>query len=394
MPQKAGTIYYQLTHRQKVRRLRTPIHVYPDQWDAINQRIKTFDRYELTQIQQCIDSDISRLHRIIAALETYNVAYTIQDVVDRFHTLSLQQPTLQMCFKERIDRLNDSGQFGTARNYRRAWNSFAAYIGDTVLYPDDLTESLIDGYNAYLLRRGILRNSVSFYMRILRAVYNKAVRFNLPIQNDPFRNVYTGVDRTRKRAVDETVIVHLSGLDLSRSRPLMLARDLFVFSYCMRGMAFVDLAYLRKTDIRNNFIHYVRQKTGQRLCVKIEPCMRSILARYAPRTTGSPYAFPILRAEEAEKSYARYQVALGYYNRQLKRLSAMLHLDTPLTSYTARHSWATAARNRNVPISVISAGMGHTSERTTLIYLAALEGSVVDRVNRGIVARLNEVVSK
>ena len=113
-----------------------------------------------------------------------------------------------------------------------------------------------------------------------------------------------------------------------------------------------------------------------------------------PRTTGSPYAFPILRAEEAEKSYARYQVALGYYNRQLKRLSAMLYLDTPLTSYTARHSWATAARNRNVPISVISAGMGHTSERTTQIYLAALEGSVVDRVNRGIVARLNEAVSK
>lgn len=394
MPQKAGTIYYQLTHRQKVRRLRTPIRVYPDQWDAISQRIKTFGRYELAQVQQCIDSDMIRLHRIIAALEICNVAYTIQDIVDRFHTLSPQQPTLQMCFKERIDRLNDSGQFGTARNYRRAWNSFAAYIGDTLLYPDDLTESLIDGYNAYLLRRGLLRNSVSFYMRILRAVYNRAACSGPAIPGNPFRNVYTGVDRTRKRAVDETVIVRLSGLDLSRSRPLMLARDLFVFSYCMRGMAFVDLAYLRKTDIGDDFIHYVRQKTGQRLCVKIEPCMRSILARYAPRTSGSPYAFPILRAEEAEKSYARYQVALGYYNRQLKRLSAMLHLDTPLTSYTARHSWATAARNRNVPISVISAGMGHTSERTTQIYLAALEGSVVDRVNRGIVACLNEAVSK
>lgn len=392
-PYEPGTIYYQLTHRRQVRRLPTSINVHPDRWDARGQRIASSGREDPAPDQQRIDGDMLRLRRIIDMLEARPAGYTVQDIVERFRADSWRQ-TLQALFEARIDRLGAAGQFGTARNYRRAWNSFAAYIGDTVLYPDDLTESLIDGYNAYLLRRGLLRNSVSFYMRILRAVYNKAVRFNLPIQNDPFRNVYTGVDRTRKRAVDETVIVHLSGLDLSRSRPLMLARDLFVFSYCMRGMAFVDLAYLRKTDIGDNFIHYVRQKTGQRLCVKIEPCMRSILARYAPRTTGSPYAFPILRAEEAEKSYARYQVALGYYNRQLKRLSAMLYLDTPLTSYTARHSWATAARNRNVPISVISAGMGHTSERTTQIYLAALEGSVIDRVNRGIVARLNEAVSK
>lgn len=109
-----------------------------------------------------------------------------------------------------------------------------------------MTEQLIDSYNAYLIRRGIVRNSVSFYMRILRAVYNKAVRLRLVEQTYPFHNVYTGVDRTRKRAVDEQLISQLHKLKLSAGSPLALARDPLHFSYCTRGMAFVDVAYLKK----------------------------------------------------------------------------------------------------------------------------------------------------
>lgn len=392
IPNEYGTIYYQLTHRRKVRRIKTSMRIRPCRWDSIGQCIITDGSDEAMPIRLRIDNDMRRLRRIIDALESRNDEYTVQDIIDRFHASPRQQP-LQEFFREQVDLLNDTGHFGTARNYRRAWNSFSAYIGNAVIYPSDMTESLIDGYNAFLFRRGIMRNSVSFYMRILRAVYNKAVNAHLTMQTDPFRNVYTGIDRTRKKAVDETVIVRLSELDLSHSQTLSLARDLFIFSYCMRGMAFVDLAYLRKRDIRGDFIHYVRQKTGQRLYVKIEPYMKFILFRYQASVEHSPYVFPILRIEEAEKSYVRYQIALSYYNRQLKRLSAMLRLDTPLTSYTARHSWATAARKRNVPIAVISAGMGHTSERTTQIYLAMLDNSVIDRVNRGIVAGLNKAIS-
>lgn len=87
-------------------------------------------------------------------------------------------------------------------------------------------------------------------------------------------------------------------------------------------------------------------------------------------------------------AFSQYQTALGYYNKLLKRISKILDLDISLSSYTARHSWATAARNHNVPISVISAGMGHTTEKTTQIYLASLESSVIDQANQSILSAL------
>ena len=188
-------------------------------------------------------------------------------------------------------------------------------------------------------------------------------------------------------------MARLKSLDLPVSGALPLARDLFVFSYCMRGMAFVDMAFLRKKDMRDGAIHYVRRKTGQRMTVHLEPCMREIIGRYAPRTRDTPYLFPVLTAEDPARAYAQYQVALNYYNRLLKKLASLLGLDSGLSSYTSRHSWATAARNHNVPLPVISAGMGHTSERTTQIYLSALETSVIDSANRKILASLNRCVS-
>ncbi len=208
-----------------------------------------------------------------------------------------------------------------------------------------------------------------------------------------FRGVYKGIDRTRKRAADEDLVVRLLSLDLSSSAALALARDLFVFSYCTRGMAFVDVAFLRKDDVRDGVISYVRRKTGQRLTVGLEPCIELIMKRYDVETADSPYVFPIITSENPEVAYTQYQIALNYHNRKLKRIASLLGEPLRLSTYTARHTWATAARNHQVPLSVISAGMGHTSEKTTQIYLADLDTSVIDQANRGILGKINCVVS-
>ena len=301
------------------------------------------------------------------------------------------QPIMMLDYMQRqIETMIRDRQFSTARNYRRAMNSLAGYLAGRDLPLRELTEAFVEGYNAHLEHRGLVRNTVSFYMRILRAAYNKAVGERLIDQGYPFRHVYTGVDQTRKRAVDERIIVRLSQLDLRHSVALSRARDLFLFSYCTRGMAFIDMASLRRTNIRNGMICYTRHKTRQQLCVRIEPVVQRIIDKYAAH---SPiYVLPVLRVGSPDELFTRYQTALNYYNRQLKILSAMLGLDCSLTSYTARHSWATAARNHNIPISVISAGMGHTSEQTTQIYLSMLENSVIDRANHRITALLNRAV--
>ncbi len=285
--------------------------------------------------------------------------------------------------------LDSCGKFGTACNYRRTIDSLSAFLGRDIPLKQ-LTERVVSEYGEWLRRRNLVRNTISFYMRVLRSVYNKAVDRRIVKQTFPFRNVYTGVDRTRKRAVDEHVILSLQNLDLEPSSSVAMARDLFVFSYCMRGMAFVDIAFLRKSDIRGGAVTYFRRKTGQNLVVRIEPCIERIIRRYENAVSDSPYVFPLLCSSELETAFREYRIALGMYNRRLKKLAQLAGIDTPLTSYVARHTWATAARNRNIPLSVISAGMGHSSEKTTQIYLASLENSVVDRANQRILEALNQ----
>ncbi|MDE5890351.1 MAG: tyrosine-type recombinase/integrase, partial [Bacteroidales bacterium] len=157
---------------------------------------------------------------------------------------------------------------------------------------------------------------------------------------------------------------------------------------CTRGMAFVDLAYLRKTDLRHGTIRYARRKTGQVMHVRIEPGIRMIIDRYAGACADSVYVFPLLRATDPESAYRQYQSALNSYNRKLRKLSGMLPVACHLTSYTSRHSWATAARKHEVPVTIISAALGHTSERTTQIYLDSIENSVIDSANRTVLAAL------
>ncbi len=287
---------------------------------------------------------------------------------------------------ELIEQLRLEGRYGTAKNYEKTLRVFCKFMGGKELPLTAINSRTIAEYNTYLLRRGLLRNSISFYMRILKAVYNKAVRHRLVRQAFPFSEVYTGVDATRKRAIDESLLSRLNSMQLPSGTALSLARDIFIFSYCARGMAFVDVAYLLKTDCVNGVINYARRKTGQLLTIRVEPSMQRIIERNA--SPSSPYLFPILTSDDSAEAYRQYLAALNNYNYQLAKLSALLNSSCKLTSYTARHSWATAARNHNVPLSVISAGMGHTSEQTTRIYLAALDNSVIDEANKGIIDSL------
>ena len=389
VPGKAGSICYQVTHGRQVRRVATRIRILPEWWDAEAGHIRPFPG-EASVLRYRIDSDVALLLRIVRDLTLEGRPYTADEVVARFRTPH-RDATVLAFLRGQITRLTAEGRLGTARNYARTLNSFSDFLGGADLPFAALTEPLVEEYSAYLMRRGVVRNTVSFYMRILRAVYNTAVRQHLTEQRFPFGSVYTGIDHTRKRAVDERLIGRLRNLDLSASAALTLARDLFIFSYCTRGMAFIDMAFLRKCDISGGEIRYVRRKTGQQMTVRLEACMREIVRRYEWRTRSTPYVFPLLTAEEPGRAYGQYQVALNYYNRLLKRLSQRLGFEGNLSSYTSRHSWATAARNHRVPITVISAGMGHTSERTTRIYLSSLESSVIDCANRKILSALNRI---
>lgn len=399
---RKGRVYYQIRHLGLVRQISTNVRLSPEEWK--NERIykgwtpeQIHDEKHCISIRQpnvwiIINTGLQELRRIIRILESRSSPYTSDDVVIQFRRPENRMSILNY-FDEQIRNLIAGGKSGTAINYRRTAQSIYHFLNHRDISLSALDESFVLAYEEWLTARGISRNTSSFYLRVLRAVYNKAVARRMIEQTHPFEHAYTGIDKTGKRALNETAILNLSILDLCHSPTLDLARDLFVFSYCTRGMTFVDMAYLRKQEIEDGFIVYNRHKTGQPLTVRIEPCIERILKKYENTTRFSPFVFPLIKSEETETAYRQYRTALSIYNRRLKRLARLAGITVPLTSYVARHTWATTARNHHIPISVISAGMGHTSEKTTQIYLASLENTVIDRANRGLLSALNERIA-
>ena len=383
VPGKAGTIYYQLTHLRQVKQITTKIHLHPQDWDSDKAQIIFTD--STSYLLQCkIDRDLDRLKKIIYKIDAECANYTVNEIIEKFYQTTADYSITDFF----TQKLKNDNRRGTARNYSKTLKSLKAFMKNTDSTFNIVTEQFVESYNTFLIQRGVVRNTISFYMRIFRSVYNKAVTQKIIEQTFPFKNVYTGVDRTRKRAVTETVISQLLSIDLKKSKALQFARDLFIFSFYARGMAFVDIVYLKKSNIQNGYITYVRHKTGQELTIRIETRLQNIINQYEKKD--SPYLFPILNTEDENKAYSQYEIALNYYNRQLKRLSKLLEPNINLSSYTPRHTWATTARNKNVPLSIISAGMGHSSEKTTLIYLTKIDNSIIDEVNKAIIDSIKQ----
>lgn len=288
--------------------------------------------------------------------------------------------------EKRIAAIESEGRWGTANNYLKAERSFRNYYGAGELPLRDITPELIGDYNRYLSNKGLIRNSISQYNRVLRAVYNAAVEQDLVTDVSPFRKVYTGVDKTVKRALPEKELARIASVR-PKSKTLELARDLFVFSYATCGMAFVDMAYLKKSDICGDTIIYFRRKTGSRIQLRLEPVARKVILKYAGSTVGSPYVFPILGNLTGKEAYCRFTSALTEYNRALRRISKEAGT-SHLSSYVPRHSWATAARNNGADVSTVSEALGHSSEKTTRIYLASFDRRKIEKVNKRLVDHL------
>ncbi len=284
-----------------------------------------------------------------------------------------------------VRQLRQIGKCRTAETYTSALNSFIRFRENRDIPLKEVDSNLMLEYEFFLKRSGVCPNSSSFYMRNLRAMYNRAADKGFVSQCKPFKHVYTGIDKTVKRAVPLKVIRQLKDWDLTESPLWDYARDMFMFSFYTRGMSFIDMAYLKKNDLQNGVLSYRRQKTNQRLFIKWEKPMQDIVNKYD--TSKSIYLLPIIRTSEKDER-RQYLSAAHLVNEKLKCIGQELHLSIPLTTYVARHAWASIAKSKNISISVISEAMGHDSESTTRIYLAALDTSVVDKANSVILKSL------
>ena len=392
VPEQEGTIFFQVIHNRMTRQVRTSFRLFSHEWNSRAMCVVCAaagrEREAFLHDLHCrVVGEYRKLEEIVAGLERKGAGYTADDVLAAYSGCACASYTFFGFMREVIASLKQMGQLRTSETYTAALKSFVRFRDGVDLLFDDFDSVLLGAYEAYLKRRGVSRNTSSFYMRILRAVYNRALecgRADTAV-NNPFRHVYTGVDKTVKRAITLEAVRRIMRLDLKDVPMQDFARDMFMFSFYTRGMSFVDMAYLSKKALQNGFLTYRRKKTGQQLVIRWEKCMQKIVDKYD--TAGSPYLLPIIRSFADERT--RYKSAGHLVNRNLKMVGRKADLSVPLSMYVARHSWASVAKNKNIPVAVISEGMGHDSESTTRIYLASLDTSVIDKANRLILSALS-----
>lgn len=386
---REGSVYYQIIHNRVARQVATNYKIYAYEWNEKYQHIIASQNLERTSfllsLQEKIRYDTARFNRIITAFMRKGAYFSTEDIVSEFKLLT-SRLSLFNFMEGIIARLRHDGKIRTSETYRYTLNSFSLFLNKEDVTLDAFSQELMEAYDAYLQAKGLVPNSRSFHMRILRAVYNRAGEQGL-IETvcNPFAHVYTGVGKTTKRAVGIETIKRIKDLDLTMNRSADYARDLFMLSFYLRGMSFIDLAYLKKSDLTNGVVTYRRRKTGQKLTIRWTGEMQKILGKYPENKT--EYLFPIITSRTANP---RNQYRNRHYavNRYLKTVAQKVGLQMPLTTYVARHSWASIAKSKGISVSVISEGLGHDSEQTTQIYLASLDTAAVDKANDIILAAL------
>ena len=295
---KEGTLYYQVIHNRVVRQIYTDYKLFASEWDSHSEVVnlnlvssKDERNNYLLSISSRIRWDKDRLNKIIHTL-SQSGTFVTDDIIMRFQD-NKQEQSFTDYIRQQIARLKRLGKIRTSETYTVALRSFSSFMNDKKVLFDQLNTDLIAEYEAYLKGRGNSPNTISFYMRILKAVYNRAVEDRLTEQRHPFKFVYTGVEKTLKRAISLNDLRRIKGLDLSLKPNLDFARNMFLFCFYTRDMSFIDMAYLRKNDLQNGILSYRRRKTGQQLFIKREKCMQEIVDKYPVNTT--EYLLPSLQ---------------------------------------------------------------------------------------------------
>ena len=387
---KEGTLYYHIIHQRKLRWISTDYHVYPEEWNARKSSVIVSNsnnrQAHLQLIQSQIDWEMKQMQCIIHDKEMDGVSYSVDDLANEIQQLPTSQSVF-MFFRQQIAKKEQMQCVGTKNNYTNAVNRFIEFRNQKDLTFSQMTADMMEMYQAWLWNRGVGQNTVSFYLRTLRTLHHKAVEAGQATSNDIFAHVQTANVRTAKRAISVKDIRKIEKLELQIGSSIDKARDLFLLSFYLRGMAFVDMAFLKKSDLKCGWVSYNRRKTHQNLNIEWIKPMQAIIDKYAEQTKDSPYMLPILTGKETSP-YTQYRKVEYNTNYNLKKIGKMIGLKIPLTTYVARHTWASIALHMNIPIATISEGMGHNSYKTTQIYLESIDVATINEANRRIIRKI------
>ena len=377
-------LVFQVIHNRRKKLLYTGYRMKEEVFDESEGKImngvgSTFTATEVVKMNRELRKMRNQIDIRIRQLERTREEFAVEDILTQ-NAFGTGKPQFYLLryINAQIERKQELKKVGMAAAYKSTRSSLAKFIGRPDVRMSEVDLAFVRRYEDFLYSNGASGNTVSYYLRNLRSLYNQAVTDGYhPRGEYPFAKAQTRPAKTVKRALSRTDMQNLADLNLENEPELEFTRDLYLFSFYAQGMAFVDIVLLKKTDICNGVLTYSRHKSKQLIRIVVTPQMQGVIDKY---NTENEYLFPIISGEYAS-GYQKYRLALGRINRHLKKIAVVADIKVPLTTYTARHTWATLARDYGAPISVISAGLGHTSEEMTRVYLKDFDVSMLNQVN-------------
>jgi integrase len=378
-------VVIQVVHHRKKRTISLGHYLFTTEWDPIGEmaiersNVKEYKLY-LQRLNSVIAKKKSIIKKVIVDLEETGNAFTVDSIIEQIKRQQ-NSATVFSCGERTVQKLEETGRLGNAKYYETSLNAFKRFRNNRDLTFDELTYKMVLAFEEYLQKNNCKVNSIAAYMKALRAIYNTAIKEGDAKQElYPFNKYHIKLEKTVKRAIVKGSITSMKELDLSERPDLIWVRDIFLFSFYCRGMSFIDIAFIKVSNIVNDRIDYARNKTHQKFSIKLTEPIREIISKYNNLGEPDSYLFPIIKAEH-KSPYQSYKNGRSLVNTKLKEIGKLLGLNIPLTTYVSRHSWATIAKRSGIPTAIISEGLGHETERTTQIYLDSFENQVLDDAN-------------
>lgn len=381
---EVSPLYLQFYHEGRRKKVTTGVAVNSRFWDDSTQQL-TSDCPNRDELQFRLNEQIRAYEKKIRRLEALDIPVTFETLLER--KANDGRLTVEDGFSEEIKRLETLGKINSATKHKYALHLISRYKPSSIAL-EAIDTDYLKGLELFLRQRGNSDNSIATRFAIFKAIYNKAIREGkINAKQNPFNLYQVGSlwAKTRKRAITKKDVQRLAELDLERGSRLsyrVFARDIFLFSYYTAGMNFTDIATLRYCDVVNGRLSYSRNKTQKLLSFRLMPKALEIIEKYSRSEHSSDdYIFPILDKREhitPQQIFNRTHKVLRKVNRELKVLGELIGLQIPLTTYVARHTYATVLKRSGVNIAIISESLGHSDLSTTQIYLDSFENSQID----------------
>jgi len=377
-------IYVRIIHNRKKAYIQTKAAVTFSDWKAADQIVKNSCKiyYDIPALNE-------HLWNLKAQVNTF-----VNNLID-INTLTASQIKIRFLAKDTeyffceyaekiMDELRTANRIGNLTVYQMAVSFLKKHIAEPDIIFAKMDTALLYHLESAHLAAGNTRNSLSVYMRTLKAIYNRAIKDKLAKPEwYPFAGYRIKTTKTAKRAIRKKDIEKIERYCPAAGSPLCHARNYFLFSFYLIGINFTDMAFLKISNLKGNRIEYYRAKTGRFYSLRVNDKAMAILIPYLEGKTGDDFIFPVIRRpEDATLRRKDIMNALKTFNKYLKLMATELGIDAKLTSYVSRHSWASIGKQMNVPIAVISEALGHENIKTTQIYLDSLDKDVIDTASR------------